>query len=393
MFMFFQTLLVTLAVFFGMALNYLFNFFMARSLSPALYGELAIVIALYNDLFVPGGSLQMLATREIARLDKKGKEKKINYLVKKLGLIALSIGLVFSILLLLSSLFIDRFLNDSQLKVPLQVMAFGVPFAFVLSITKAYLQGKEKITEFSLLTAAEPTIKLVFGVSLVFLGFGLVGASTSLVLPSIFLLAIYSRIFFKQGERHEIKISKSFIVLTITSMLMMLYFYLDLYFVRLYLGAEQTGYYNVASITSKVLVYASGGLTAVVLPKYSKENSKRLKPIIVNSLIFTLPILVIFLLMPDFIIKFFYSEKYLLVTDTFVILCFAMFVHSLFRVFATLLWSRKKDDAVLVLTIIGLLAEFIMLIAFAKYGIKPVAYSVLASSVLMTVSCFAFLKK
>lgn len=391
--MFFQALLVTLAVFFGMALNYLFNFFMARSLSPALYGELAIVIALYNDLFVPGGSLQMIATREIARLDKKGKEKKINYLVKKLGLIALSIGLAFSILLLLSSFFIDRVLSDSQLKVPMQIMAFGIPFAFALSIVKAYLQGKEKMVEFSLLTAAEPTIKLVFGVSLVFLGFGLIGASTSLVLPSMFLLAVYSRIFFKQGERHEIKISKSFIVLTVTSMLMMLYFYLDLYFVRLYLGAEQAGYYNVASITSKVLVYASGGLTAVVLPKYSKENSKRLKPIIVNSLIFTLPILVIFLLMPSFIIKFFYSEKYSSVTETFVVLCLAMFVHSFFRVFATVLWSRKKDYVVLTLTIIGLLAEFIMLIAFAKYGIKPVAYSVLASSVLMTVSCFAFLKK
>jgi O-antigen/teichoic acid export membrane protein len=335
----------------------------------------------------------MIATREIARLDKKGKEKKINYLVKKLGLIALSIGLAFSILLLLSSFFIDRVLSDSQLKVPLQIMAFGIPFAFALSIVKAYLQGKERMVEFSLLTAAEPTIKLVFGVSLVFLGFGLIGASTSLVLPSIFLLAVYMRIFFKHGEKHDIKISKSFIVLTVTSMLMMLYFYLDLYFVRFYLGAEQTGYYNVASITSKVLVYASGGLTAVVLPKYSKENSKRLKPVIVNSLIFTLPILFIFVLMPSFIIKFFYSEKYSSVTETFVVLCIAMFVHSFFRVFATVLWSRKKDYVVLTLTIIGLLAEFIMLLAFAKYGIKPVAYSVLASSVLMTVLCFAFLKK
>lgn len=385
--MLFQALILTVSVFFGMLVNYVFNFFMARSLSPSLYGELAIIIALYNDLFVPGGSLQTLAAREIARV----KEKKAYYVVKRLGLVSLLIGLAFAVLVFVSSFFVERF--SENMKVPLQIMAFGLPFAFLLSIAKAYLQGKEKVIKYALVTSLEPLLKLVFGIALVSFGIGLVGASLSLVLPSIIFVTFFLPLFFKKSDKHEIKITKEFVLLTVTSFFLMFYFYLDLYFVRFYLGAEEAGYYNVASITSKVLVYASGGLATIVLPRYSRNKKQKIRPIIINNLIIVLPIFLVFLFFPSFIISTFYSDKYLLAKDTFVVLCIAMFLQSFFRILLTFFWSRKEDFLAFKLVSIAFLLNLIFLFLMAKYGIIYAAAATFLSSFFITVVSFLYVKK
>ncbi|MEM5799598.1 MAG: oligosaccharide flippase family protein [Candidatus Aenigmatarchaeota archaeon] len=385
--MLFQALILTASVFFGMFINYVFNFFMARSLSPSLYGELAIIIALYNDLFVVGGSLQTLAAREIARI----KEKKACYVVKKLGLISLFIGLAFAFLVFILSFFTERI--SENLRVPLQIISFGLPFGFILSIAKAYLQGKEKVIKYALISSLEPLVKLFFGIALVSFGLSLVGASLSLVLPSVVFLIFFFPLFFKKSERYDIKINKEFFFLTITSFLLMLYFYLDLYFVRFYLGAEEAGYYNVASITSKVLMYASGGLATIVLPRYSRNTKQKIKPVIINNFIIVMPIFALFLLFPSFIITILYSEKYLMAKDAFVILCVAMFLQSFFRILLTVLWSRKKDWLALKLVIFGLILNFIFLFFMTKYGILYVALATLLSSFIITVSSFFYIRK
>jgi len=162
-----------------------------------------------------------------------------------------------------------------------------------------------------------------------------------------------------------------------------------LFFVKYYLGSEQAGYYNVVSITSKVLYYAVGGITLVFLPKSSKlsiyRNKKELKNLLIKSILLLTPIFVLFILFPSQIISFFYTEKYLIALDSFIILCVGMFSLGIFQIFLNLFWSQRIEKFPLILSAIVILVDILLL----NYLIP--AHGLIGASVATTLSAILFL--
>ncbi|MEM5829572.1 MAG: oligosaccharide flippase family protein [Candidatus Aenigmatarchaeota archaeon] len=382
-----QAFITTSAVFLGMGLNYLFHFFMTRLLSPSLYGEISILIGFLTIILVPTGSIQTVLTREIAKLEKRGNERVIVGLIRRYLRSAFLVGLTIALVLFSSSYMIAKIFKDDQLISSIQLLSLGIPFLFLLPIFKAYYQGREKVFTLSGILAVEPLIKLVFGVGLVLIGFGLSGATLSLIAGPIILvfLLLPRTIKMTSFPNYSIKLKKSFFLILLTSISLMIFFYLDLFFVRYYLGSEQAGYYNVASITSKVLSYATGGVVLVFLPKSSKLSIKKergkIKTLLLKSIAFITPIFIVFVLFPKEIISIFYTEKYLFALGSFTILTFGMFIFSIFQILLSFFWSQNSERFPLVLSITATLIDFLLLNYFIPIkGIEGAAIATTLSS-------------
>jgi len=364
---------------------------MARLLSPVIYGELAVIIGILSVLLVPTSSIQTLLTREIAKLDKKHNEKVIICLIKEYSKIVFLGGIFVGIILFFSSYLIARVFNNSQLISPIQIVALEIPFAFLLPVLRAYYQGKERILRLSVILVSEPFLKVIFALSLVLLGFGLVGVTFSLLVGPLLLSFLIIPIVLNKSKSlaHSLNLSKSFFLILFTSVLIMLFLYLDLFFVRYYLGSEQAGYYNIASITSKVLFYAASGINLVFLPKSSKLNihkdKKRIKSLLFKSFLLMLPIFILFISFPGQIISIFYTEKYLGASTPFVILSIGIFALGIYSVFLNFLWSQRMEKISLVLSAALVFTDILLLIYLTP------TYGLVGASIATTFSAILFL--
>lgn len=386
--MIFQALIGTFAVFVGMGLGYIFHFFMTRNLSPDLYGELSVIMGLLTILAVPTSGIQTVLTREIAKLDKKGNREAIIFLLRKYAKIVLLGGVGAGAVLFFSSQLIAGMYGNSDLVLPIQVLAFGITAVFLLPIVRAYYQGLEKIKSISALMILEPLFKVGIGAGLVFLGFGLLGATSSLWIGSTILSLLLVPIFLRKIrlKNYSLNINKSFLYIVITSILFTTFFFLDLFFVRYFLTAEQTGYYNVASITSKVLFYAAFGINIVLLPKSSKLNLKddklKIKNMIMKSIYILVPIFLIFMIVPNQIISTFYTEKYLVAVFPFIILSIGMLFFGIFKILTNVMWSQKMEIPPLVISAIALVVDAVLLFYLIPiYGLTGAAIATTITSV------------
>jgi stage V sporulation protein B len=369
---------------------------MTRALSPTLYGEISILIAILSDLIVPAGVIQILLTREIAKLD----EKATTSVVKKYSRNMFLIGLAVAILVFLSSYLFARIFNDDRLILPIKIISIGIPFAFLTPVLRSYYQGKERSGVLSAIVVFDPLIKLVIAVMLVSIGFGLFGASFSLIVsPIILSLFIIPLVAKKNGvDKHHLKLTKSFLFIFFTQIFLMLFFYIDLFFVRYYLGAEQAGYYNAASITAKVIAYSTGGLSLVLYPKYSKlsidADKKKIKSIIAKSLLFIVPVFVGFMLFPKLIITIFYTKTYLVALSPFIILSVGMFVYAIFKLFLDLMWSQKQERFPLFLSVFALVCDILLLkYLIPVYGLSGAALATSVTAVLFLIPTLFQIRK
>ena len=135
-----------------------------------------------------------------------------------------------------------------------------------------YFQGKEEIAVLAAYRLLSPLVRTASAVLLVWLGFGLVGASAGFPLSQLLLVCLIAYILLttKEAKKHLLSLRKSISLMVFANVLMMAVIYLDLFFVRFFLSAEQAGVYNTAAMTSKVLFFTTNALVVVLLPKASK---------------------------------------------------------------------------------------------------------------------------
>ncbi|MCX8178940.1 MAG: oligosaccharide flippase family protein [Candidatus Aenigmarchaeota archaeon] len=390
--MLFHAIIASAATFLAMLINYFFHFTMTRMLSPDIYGELSILIALLSYVIIPSTVLQVYFTREMAK-------SKTDKLFKGYLKFSLLMGLAISIIIFGASAYISNKLNDVNLTMPIRIIALGIPFAFMLSSVRSYHQAKENSNLISFLIVLDPLIKILAAVALVYMGFGLVGASMSLVLPAIIIFFVFIKLYFKKGNSEfDIKIIKPIAMLLLLQVLLAVVFYIDLFFVRYYLGPEQAGYYNAVSITSKVIAYSIGGISIVTYPKYAKidmkKDMKKAKDMMLKSIAFVIPIFIIFVLMPEFIIKTLYTEKYVVAAGAFVILCFGMLFNTIFRIIMDFMISQRMEKSIIAMGAIAVIIDIVLLsMLVPSRGISGAAIATSATFLLLLLMSLAIITK
>tara|TARA_Y100000310_G_scaffold330357_1_gene401842 strand:- start:4787 stop:5815 length:1029 start_codon:yes stop_codon:yes gene_type:complete len=295
---------------------------MGRALGPEEYGILGALFSIFYILVTPSGTIQTVITKFISQFKAENEYGKIRSF---LGLAFKKIffyGLMFFIAFILSSRYIALFL-----KIPhTPVVALGVVLflSFLYPILNGVLIGLQRFNWYSAAGVIQTTLKLGFGVLLVSLGFGVVGAVNALSLAAIVtilivLIPIWFLFKIEKEKLHHLNIFRYGLFVLIGVEGLMLITNMDMFLVKHFFSALEAGYYAAASMLAKISWFASGALIAVMFPKISELHTKgeNSSSILKNTLFYTVlisfSIVLIYFIAPTFVIRMLYGEKYLAV--------------------------------------------------------------------------------
>ncbi|MCX6739597.1 MAG: oligosaccharide flippase family protein [Candidatus Parcubacteria bacterium] len=316
-------------------LGYLFHLLVSRKLSIQSYGELQTLSSLLNILAVPTVAINFFIIRHSSvfyeRQDYKSNSKFYHWLNKNIIILTL----VFSAILIILMPFLKSYLRLNEYRslwIIILIMALGI----LASTPKGILNGWQDFKNLSIYNISGASIKLLCGVTLVFIfstvASALLGVLAGALFCYIYLVIIIkktsqpvkevmgsentNRIFDSYNMIREVK--KYLLPICFFSLFLSLLTSFDMLMVKNLTNPDVAGFYGAFNILSKIIFWASSSVVLVVLPMACAKNSikehlsKRIL-ISANALIFLICIsgLGAYFFFPEIIINLLFGSKYL----------------------------------------------------------------------------------
>jgi O-antigen/teichoic acid export membrane protein len=274
------SILVFLLSMLGNISNYFFQIIMGRMLDVDLFGILNSLYSFYAIISMPVSVILIVVSKYVS--ENKALNKNIILLIK-IFFFYVFIFLIFylSCGIALSG-FIASFINvDSKYLVSFVIIAAG--FGIILPVATGGLQGEKKFFAFGIVNLVFPLTKLFGSIIFVLLGFELNGIILSLILGNIFAILLGLRFLnldFKSSfEIVNIKFSvKAIHFVWITFLVnigMTIFTNIDVIIVKHYFSNEATGFYSVASILGKMILYISSSIVFVMFPFMTEASVRK----------------------------------------------------------------------------------------------------------------------
>ncbi len=312
--------------------------FLTRSIGDNGIGEYMLIMPTFN-LFITLCTMSLPTS--ISKVVSEGKRgKKV-----VLSLIPISIFynlFLMALLILLAPIIANNLLKNPDTYLPIMGIAFTLPFISLSSILKGYFYGKERMSPYIISNIIEQIVRLIFIIYLIpkLMIYGINIAVLGVVLINIFseLSSIISLILFIHNKKitfNELKIDKTIFkdVLNISlnatgsRFIGSISYFLEpiiLTFILLRCGYTTnaitleygiiTGYvFPLLLIPSFFTMAISTSLLPVVSSNLTKGRvtyaKKKLREAILLSLIVGIVSTVIFMLIPDILLKFIYNTQ------------------------------------------------------------------------------------
>lgn len=326
-------------MFLAFIINYLFHFYVGRTLGPRDYGTFGVLLSIVYIIVMPLMAIQTVLSKYVAELNAKNEKAEIYYLflksLKKIGIY----GLIISIGFIVISPLLSSFLNIGIIS-PLIILGSSIAFAFLVPFVRGFLQGLQRFKLLGLTFLIESLSKVFLGIPLVFFGFGINGAisgfALSFILPLLVLFYFMKKGFFKEpGRKFDTsQIYKySFPVLVMLLVLTGLYSW-DVILVKKFFDPIIAGQYAALSLFGKIIFFATLSISMVMFPKVlelSSENkgslSLLLKSIFI-ALFLGLSASLFYFLVPKFIINLLFGEEFLVISNLLWIFGMVMTIFS-----------------------------------------------------------------
>jgi len=261
-----------IARFFG----YLFQIYVARSLGPEEYGVFGSLFAFFMILTIPVGTVQTVISRYTSEYKVEGEYSKIKCLMisafKKLS----KVGLIGFVLMTIMSIPFAMFLKMSN-PIPIIILGITLFFTFTSPIFRGALQGLQNFKWLSIINVSETVFKLLFGILLISLGFGLNGAilafSFGYLIP-LFIVLIPLYYLFRIDNRNERVnfsgiYSYAYLVMMATGTLIFMQ-NIDVILVKHLFTSYEAGIYTAISNIGKIIFFLGAGLSTSLFPKVSE---------------------------------------------------------------------------------------------------------------------------
>lgn len=357
----------------GNVLNLIFQFFMARMLSPQDFGALAFITNLIFIFGVPALAIQTIISKKTTMLRSSNQYAKIrgvfNSTTRRLLLISFILSLAFIVL----SFFIYK-----QVEIDLDIMIISSIFiilSFIYPVIIGVMQGLKIFTAIGWNNFILFSLKLISGVVLVLLGFRIYGAMTSIAL-GMFVAWLMALWFIKdlKEEKEEIELFNlkelfPFIALLIITLI----YNIDILVGKFLFPTEIIGNYSKISLLGKMILFACLSIGTVMFPLSSerhingfKSSGIMKKSSILVSIICALGLLS-FLIFPKQIVWILFGSKYIGYSN--LLLPLGIAFSALSGLYLLVLYGlstnrfRILETSVLMLTF---LSQVITLVIFSK---------------------------
>ncbi len=356
-----STILFTASIIAGF-LNYLFQIYIGRMLGPSDYGIYSSLVAMLYIMSVPSSTIQTSVAKLVS--DYNPEFDKIKYLLKCVFRLLAMLAAMTSVLFMVSSIFLADFLkiNSGMYFFILSILLF---ISFLWPVLIGAMQGMQMFVHMGINNVAGTFFKLIFGVVLVYLGFGVNGALMALFMGSLLalLLALIPLRFLKRNREEKVDINfvkYSTAVLFATIGLTFLP-NADMLLVKHFLSDMEAGYYAAAALLGKIVLFATGPIALVMFPKatalHNKNNSGR--TLLRNTLIYTgfiaLSVIALFVLKPEFVVVMLFGPEFLGIINVIGYFAIALAFFSMANVIVFYDMATRKYRFLYVLGVISIL--------------------------------------
>ena len=387
----------------GGVFNYVFQFFMMKSLSVESYSELAAVLSLFYIITVPTQTIGTMLLRYTSKFMAEGRQQQVYWLIKRSLWITLAISAVMVVVILVTMPWLMSFLSLTS-DLPVIIMLFGLVVAMVTPIGYGPAQGLQRFTLLGLNTIASPIGKLIFGVILVVAGFGVAGAMGGVIIGTAFgmmvvIIGIRDHLG-KHGspitaaDARSIKIY--LIPVTIAVVCYGIMTNIDIFLANHYLLKTDAGLYSTASTLSKIILFMPGAIATVMFPKVTAAHTRSegtvriMRRSIILTLLLTGLLAMGFLLVPETVLRVLTNTAYLGAAPALQILGLSMMffgLASLFMNYGLATDRHQYITFVLLFTVV----EVLLLVLFHSSPVE-IAYDMLVSSLLMCVISWIYME-
>lgn len=263
--------------------NLIFWLFMVRKLTPEDYGILNSLVSVLMFFSMPVSILQTVITRYTSRLmaqEKEGEFKSfIFHFVKVIGFF-LSFLIIFFILF---STHISIFLRIEGV-ILIYMVAVGIFFSYFSTIALGILSGLQKFNDVALNSVATGITKLIAGFSLVLFGLKALGALMGFVfsnavaaLLSFYQLPTWLRRFREKSKTVKLETGEIYGYFLPVSLGLLSFFALtnmDIILVKHFFEPLEAGYYSVAQMVGKIVLFVPGAVGIVMFPKIVDSHAR-----------------------------------------------------------------------------------------------------------------------
>lgn len=374
-------------------INYIYHPIMARFLGPIQYGDLASLIALLGLIAMVASSIGLVITRLVSANSENSIDE-----AQTISQSVTRFGLIFVVVFSLISPLIAIFLNISSWW---SVLCVGVVFFWYLriSVVRAVLQGELRFKEFVSALIMENGLRLVLGLIVAWLIGGASGALLGFGLGSMLTWLTFRRFAKKGSPRHGeswnrlVKLFKSTVPAFGQSIAITSLYSSDLLLAKHFLDASSAGGYAVLSILARIIFFGTMPITMVSFPHFSASyaNKKNISRVFLSSLglimLVALLVVVLFVFMPDSVIRLPYGDKYLPFSGSLAIFGIFISVLAVSNLFSNLFLAMGRNRLLIVPVAAAILQ--IVLISFWHQSISQIVLMSLVTSVGMLVVLIA----
>ncbi|OGH16064.1 MAG: hypothetical protein A3C30_00590 [Candidatus Levybacteria bacterium RIFCSPHIGHO2_02_FULL_40_18] len=309
--------------------NYLYHLLMGRMLGVSLYGALESIISALYILSVPTLTLNLVIVKYVASYKGRGENESIYGLYNYILRLLLIFGLLISVIFVIISPFIQKFLH-----LPSITLALLLPLGFFINLfyflNKSLLQGISSFFKLSMLNFIEALVKLLSAILLVYLGYKVEGAYGA-VIVSIVLASVVSAFYIKDIVKihltstvkylHGRDLLKFSLPTFITSLSLISIFTTDVILVRHFFPGADSGYYSALSVLGKIVYFAAAPIVLVLFPMISEHHARgeSYRRLLILGTSFTLLIAgfitLVFFFAPEFMVLLLFGTKYLVIAN------------------------------------------------------------------------------
>ena len=361
--------------------NFIFHFIMARMLDPTMYGILAVLMSFVFIYAIPAEAIQTVISKHATRFNIKkeyGKTKDLLIVSLKKGLIIASILFV-----LFNIVYYFLFAKPLDIDFSLLFISSIMIFSFFLfPVVRGILQGEKRFYALGNNMVLESVLKLIIAVVLVWLGFGVYGAITGVVLAFV-LFFILSFLFIKNtltAKRKSSGVEKVFRsnlpILIIVSGIV-LFYSLDIILAKMIFPADVAGKYAVLSMIGKMIFFGTYAISKAMFPisvqrneekKNSNDLLKKSGLLVFGAVVFALIVIGLF---PKLIISILFGSQYIDLSKYLIYVSGSFGILSLTNLFLLYGLSKNTIKTFESLSIVlFILAEAILLLTIGNTLIK-----------------------
>ncbi|HEX2647953.1 MAG TPA: oligosaccharide flippase family protein [Candidatus Dormibacteraeota bacterium] len=261
--------------------GFVYHAIAGRVLGPAVYGQVAFLIAVYAVGTGPALILIVVLARYTAMLSARGDPGVRSLFVRTVRLIAIPC-LVFILLTTLFARPIALYAHVGS-TIPILILGFSIALIWQVAIPRGILQGLQRFTSLSLNLSLELVVRTTVVFLLLRAGYAVSGAMTALFagLAFVFLLGLFSlRDHFRHmRQRVRLRVMANFSITATVGIVGVLVLYnQDVILAKHFLNDHDAGIYGGLNKIGTILYFLTLSVSQVLFPRVVEAVAKEQHP-------------------------------------------------------------------------------------------------------------------